>query len=344
MGASLSIRMKISCFALESFEEEYLKKHLDGHELRFDQKPLSSENVKDHADADAIIVFVFSKVTRNVIENIPGLKLIATMSTGYDHIDMDAVKEKGITVTTVPAYGQNTVAEHAFGLLLALNRHLVEAVRRTRSCEFDFKGLMGQDLQGKMLGIIGCGHIGQHMIRYAKAFKMDVIVSDANPDENLAKELGFMYVSKEDLCKESDFISLHVPLVKGTYHLLGEKEFSLMKQGVQLINTGRGPLIDTSALINALDNGTVGGAALDVLEQEDDLKKESRLAYDKHVDKDRMSMIVKNHELLHRPNVIITPHLAFYTKEALERILDTTVQNITTFADGKAPENSVNES
>ncbi|MGM5481746.1 MAG: NAD(P)-dependent oxidoreductase [Nanobdellota archaeon] len=332
--------MRISCFALEPFEKKYLKEHLQDHELRFDEKPLSTENVHDHSDAEAIIVFVFSKVTGEIIDSMQHLKLIATMSTGYDHIDMKTARERNIAVTTVPAYGQNTVAEHAFGLLLALNRHIVEAVRRTRECNFDFKGLMGMDLKGKMLGIVGCGHIGQHMIRYAKAFGMDVIVSDVNPDEYLARELGFMYVSKEDLCRKSDVISLHVPLIKATYHFIGEHEFSLMKEGVLLINTGRGPLIDTSALIKALDEGKVGGAALDVLEQEDDLKKESRLAYEKHVDKKRMSMIVNNHELLHRPNVIITPHLAFYTQEALERILDTTVHNIMFFVEGKYLENN----
>ena len=320
--------MKISCFALEDFERDYLKDHLSGHELRFDDAVLSESNVDNHADADVIVIFVFSKVTSSIIDKLPSLKLIATMSTGFDHIDMTYANKKNITVKTVPFYGQNTVAEHAFGLLLALNRHIVEAVSRTRLCNFDFSGLMGSDLQGKMLGVIGGGNIGRHMIRYAKAFGMNVIVSDAHPDPDLAHKMGFMYVSKDDLCKQSDIITLHLPLVSSTFHLLGESEFSMMKKGVLIINTGRGPLIDTTALINALDSGVVGGAALDVLEEENDLKQESRLALDSNVDKDRMSLIVKNHELLHRPNVIITPHLAFYTKEALIRILETTVENI----------------
>ena len=323
--------MKISCFALEPFEQDYLKKHLPGHELRFEENVLDKDNALRHQDAEAIVIFVFSKVTKEVIDTLPDLKLIATMSTGYDHIDSDYAASKGIQIRTVPFYGQNTVAEHAFGLLQALNRHIVEAVRRTRNCDFDFKGLMGSDLQGKTLGILGCGHIGQHLVRYAKAFGMNVIVSDARPNPDLAHHMGFMYVSKEDLCKKSDFISLHLPLLDSTTHILSDREFSMMKQGVIIINTGRGPLVDTTALIKALDEGNIGGAALDVLEQEDDLKKESRLAYKKHVDSKRMNMIVKNHELLHRPNVIITPHLAFYTQEALERILETTVENINAF-------------
>ncbi|MFW5866028.1 MAG: NAD(P)-dependent oxidoreductase [Nanoarchaeota archaeon] len=323
--------MKISCFALEPFEQDYLKKHLPDYELRFEDEVLTAENAVRHQDAQAIIIFVFSKVTKEVIDTLHNLKLIATMSTGYDHIDSDHATSKGIQICTVPFYGQNTVAEHAFGLLQALNRHIVEAVRRTRNCDFDFNGLMGCDLQGKTMGIFGCGHIGQHMVRYAKAFGMDVIVSDARPNPDLAHHMGFMYVSKEDLCRKSDFISLHLPLIESTRHIISDDEFSMMKQGVIIVNTGRGSLIDTTALIKALDEGIVRGAALDVLEQEDDLKKESRLAYKQHVDSQRMSMIVKNHELLHRPNVIITPHLAFYTQEALERILETTVKNIESF-------------
>ncbi|MGM5480546.1 MAG: NAD(P)-dependent oxidoreductase [Nanobdellota archaeon] len=323
--------MKISCFALEDFEKNYLKERLSDHELRFEKDVLTQTNAKQHYDADVIIIFVFSKVTKAVIDAIPELKLIATMSTGYDHIDAEYAHSKNIEIKTVPFYGQNTVAEHAFGLLQALNRNVVEAVRRTRNCEFDFHGLMGRDLKGKTLGILGCGHIGQHMIRYARAFEMNVIASDVHPDESLAHELGFMYVSKEDLCKKSDFISLHLPLVSGTRHILGEQEFSMMKKGVIIVNTGRGPLIDTASLIKALDEGMVGGAGLDVLEQEDDLKQESRLALSKHLDQERTSMIVKNHDLLHRENVIITPHLAFYTKEALERILQTTVDTICSF-------------
>jgi D-lactate dehydrogenase len=250
------------------------------------------------------------------------------MSTGFDHIDLDETKKRKIKVSNIPLYGQNTVAEHAFTLLQALNRHIVEAVRRTRNQKFNYKGLLGRDLARKTMGIVGTGHIGQYMIKYANAFGMKVIAYDKFKQEILTKKLNFKYVSLNYLCKNADFISLHLPLVEGTYHILGEKEFSLMKKTTMIVNTSRGPLIDTKALINSLNKNLIGGAALDVLELEDDLKKEAKMASSSFVNPKRLQVLVKNHALLHKRNVIVTPHLAFYTREALMRIINTTVQNI----------------
>lgn len=319
--------MNISLFELEPWQEEYFNTSLGKHKLVFDKKPLTTRNVKKHKDAQAIVLFVFSRVTKKVLDELPKLKFIATMSTGYDHIDIDECKKRGIKVSTVPFYGQNTVAEYAFGLLQALNRNVVEAMRRTRSGNFDYKGLMGRDLDGAVLGVLGTGHIGQFMIKYAKAFNMKVLAYDKFPNKDLETELGFKYVSFEQLCKKSDFISLHLPLVQSTFHILNDEAFSLMKKGVTIINTGRGSLIDTSAFLRALNKKIIGAAALDVLELENDLKKETRIS-SLGQDKNRLKTLMDNTDLIQRPNVIVTPHLAFYTKQAIERILDTTVKNL----------------
>ena len=320
--------MKIHFFELESFEKEYYQKQLKQHDLTFDPKALTARRASKHKDADVIVVFIFSKITAELMDKLPKLRCICTMSTGYDHIDVEAARMRGIRVCSVPAYGQNTVAEHAFGLLQALNRNIVPAVDRTRNCNFDYRGLLGVDLYRKTLGVIGTGKIGQYLIRYANAFGMRVIAYDKFKNEDLQKDLGFQYVSKRRLCKESDFISLHVPLLEDTKHMISKEEFSLMKPSVQIINTSRGPLIDTKELIKALDKKKIKGAALDVLELENDLKQETRIATALRTDHERMCTLVENHNLLGRENVIVTPHLAFYTEEAVERIMDTTIKNI----------------
>ena len=258
---------------------------------------------------------------------MPRLKFIASMSTGFDHIDIEECKRRGIKVSTVPFYGQNTVAEYSFGLLQALNRHLVEAMRRTRDGNFDYRGLMGHDLAGSTLGVMGTGHIGQYMIKYATAFGMKVIAYDKFPNKDLAKDLGFTYASFDDVCKKSKFISLHLPLTQETYHIFNDESFNLMQKGVTIVNTGRGSLIDTAAFIKALNKKIIGAAALDVLELENDLRKETRIS-SLGQDKNRLKLLMENTNLIQRPNVIVTPHLAFYTKEAIERILKTTIGNL----------------
>ncbi len=323
--------VQISFFNLEPFEKKFFQEKLKGHKLVFDPKPLSSRNVSKHKDSEIIVIFILSKINKNIIDKLPKLKLITTMSTGFDHINLAESEKRNIKVCNVPAYGQNTVAEHAFALLQILNRNILEAVNRTKRGNFDYKGLMGHDLQGRTLGVLGTGHIGEFVIRYARAFGMKVIAYDARKNKSLEKELGFKYVSLNKLCKDSDIITIHLPLLDSTYHLLGKEEFKIMKKGVIIINTSRGPLIDSKELIKALNKKIVGGAALDVLELESDLKKEVRLITSFSPDQKRLLTLVENHELLQRDNVIITPHLAFYTEEALYRILETTLKNIKSF-------------
>lgn len=327
----------IGFFDLEPFEKKYLENKLKGtkDKIFFNTKSLNSKNANKYKNLEVVAVFILSKITKDVMDKMPKLKLITTMSTGYDHIDLEEAKKRGIKVTNVPVYGQNTVAEHAFALLQTLNRHIIPAVERTRKGDFNYKGLLGRDLKGQTLGVVGTGHIGEFVIKYAKSFGMKVIASDTRKNKELAKELKFKYVSLKKLCQEADIISLHVPLLESTYHLLGKEEFKQMKKGVIIVNTSRGPLIDSKELIKALDKGIVSGAALDVLELESDIKKEAKLIMSMSSDEKRLLTLVENHELLQRENVIITPHLAFYTEEAIKRILDTTLKNIHCYKKGR---------
>jgi len=320
--------MRIALFEIEKWEEDYFKEKLKGHTLIFNSKPITVRSAAKYGDSEVLVVFIGSKVTKSIMDKMPKLKFIATMSTGFDHIDIEEAKNRNIKISTVPAYGQNTVAEHAFTLLQALNRNIVEAVTRTRQGIFDYTGLMGVDLEGKTIGIVGTGRIGQYMIRYATAFGMKVLAYDPFPKKELVKELGFKYVSLNMLYSKSDFLSIHVPLVEGTRHMLNKESFAKMKKGIKIINTSRGPIINTEDLIEALDKKIVGGCALDVLEAENDFKQEAKMTTLLKLNRKKLKLVVEDHALIHRQNVIVTPHEAFYTKEAVTRILDTTVKNI----------------
>lgn len=329
--------MKLVFFELESWQKKYLKEKLKGQNIKFIDDELNVKNVSKVKDAEGIGVFIYSEVTKEVLDKLPNLKFIVTMSTGYDHIDIKECAKKGITVSNVPFYGENTVAEHAIGLMLALSKNLPQAVQRTKKGDFDLEGLEGFDLKGKTLGVIGAGHIGQHVIQIAKAIEMNVVVNNRSKDKKLEKKLGFSYVTLPTLLKHSDIITLHVPLVKATKHIISMKNIKSVKKGAYIINTARGGLIQTKALIYGLDHGILHGVALDVLEGEDDLKEERHLSKKKYTSAEK-KLFKQNHLLLKDKDVLITPHSAFYTREALQRILDTTVKNIKS----KGKENKIN--
>ena len=300
---------------------------------------LSLENAQQIKDFDAVSVFIYSKIDEQVIREIPNLKLITTRSTGFDHIDIDACKKQGITICNVPSYGENTVAEHTFALILSLSRHMCKACIRRFEQDFSIEGLEGFDLKGKTIGVIGTGQIGLHVIRIAKGFDMKVIAYDVRQNKLLSEVLAFEYVTLEELLARSDVITLHVPYMKATHHLINKDTFKLVKKGAILINTARGSIVDTEALIDALDKKILSGAGLDVFEGEEVIKEEKQLLYDPK-NLEVLTSLVKDHILLSKDNVVFTPHIAFYSKEALERILETTVENIVDFALGK-PQNSV---
>jgi len=291
--------------------------------------------------------FIYSKVGKDVLENLPALKLIATRSTGFDHIDVIGANEKKIKVCNVPFYGENTVAEHAFALILSLSRNIHLSHERTMKGDFRLDGLQGFDLKDKTIGIIGGGHIGQHVARIARGFEMKVLVSDPNRDLKLAKRFGFKYTSLENLLKKSRVITLHAPYNKHTQHLLNRRNIKLIQPGTILVNTARGGLIDTTALVEALHDGRLSGLGLDVLEAEKYVFKEEReLVSPKftgkpRIDKEWLKTIVEQHVLINSSQVVVTPHNAFNSREALQRILDTTIENIVKWHNKKKLNNQV---
>ena len=264
---------------------------------------------------------------------MPALKLIVARSTGFDHIDTAYAASRGIAVATVPHYGGRTVAEFAFALLLSVSRRIPEALARVREQrDFRTSGLEGFDLYGKTIGIIGTGNIGRNVAKIAEGFGMEVKLFDLFPNATVETEHA-KYVSLEELLAQSDIITLHVPSTPENRHLLDDGAFAKMKRGVTIINTARGELIDTSALLAALKRGTVAGAGLDVLEGERAFKDEVSRAKDA-ASPEAMKVLSADEELIGMPNVIITPHVAFSTREAYREIISTTIGNIKAFESG----------
>jgi len=331
--------MKIAFFEIQDWEKIYLKKKLKSYDLEFYDKPLTEENIKSLADLDILSVFIYSKIDKKIIEKFSNLKLITTRSTGFDHIDIKECKKREIGVCSVPFYGENTVAEHTFALILSLSRNIHKAYVKTLNKDYSIDGLKGFDLKGKTIGVIGAGHIGLHVIRVAKSFGMNVLAYDVNQDNFLTEVLGFNYVPLEEVLAKSDIITLHTPYNKHTHHLINKETIKQIKKGAILINTSRGGVIDTEALIEALDKKILAGVGLDVLEGEDLIKEEKQLLSDSKK-AETFGQIVRDHILLNKDNVVFTPHIAFYSQEALERILDATAENINSFIAGN-PQNMV---
>ncbi len=332
--------MKIAFFEIEDWEEEYLKSRLRNHNLTFFKEVLDNKTVSAIKNIDIISVFIYSKINKEILDKFRNLKAIVTRSTGFDHIDVKECKKKKIVVLNVPYYGENTVAEHTFALLLALSRKIHKSYERTIRGNFSLEGLRGFDLKGKIIGIVGLGHIGRHVARIARGFEMNIVTYDLKKDRNFSKKFGVKYVEFNELLKNSDIITLHCPYNKNTHHLINLKNIGLIKKGAYLINTARGGIIETKALVSALAKGELGGAALDVLEEESIIKEEAQLL-SKNFPKEKLENLLENHLLLTFDNVIITPHNAFNSKEALQRILDTTIENIGKMLNNKKPTNLV---
>ncbi len=322
------------------WEKAYFERAFVGYPLRFFERPVEEVPAADLADVVVLSGFIRSRITPDLLERMPRLRMIATRSTGFDHVDLTACTARGIVVSNVPRYGENTVAEFTFALMLALTRHLVEAVSRTRNCDFRLAGLEGADLRGKTLGVVGAGNIGVHVIRIARGFAMNVVAFDTRPQPLLAEVLGFAYQTLDELLACSDIVSLHVPGSPATFHLMNRERFATMKRGAILINTARGNVVDSEGLLWALDEGIVAAAGLDVVAGEELIREESELLTAPRAD-ERLRLVLCEHALLRRPNVIVTPHIAFDTREALERIAETTVANIGAFLTG-SPTNVVN--
>jgi D-lactate dehydrogenase len=317
--------------------------HRCAHDCQVYSRGERLEDVPDHDIPDGIAVlspFIHSRVTDDQLDRLPELKLVATRSTGVDHIDTDACNQRGVVVSNVPSYGENTVAEHTFALLLALTRKVHRCYDRTVRGDFSIRGLQGVDLFGKVFGCLGTGKIGIRALRIASGFGMRLLAYDVQPREDLAEEIGFEYVGFDDLLARSDVLSVHVPYNEKTHHLIDAAAIEKMPDGAIVVNTARGAVVDSQALIEALQRDKLGGAGLDVLESEAAIGEEAEIlssAYDENT----LKSIVRNHALLRMPNVVITPHVGFNSREAVQRIIDTTLDNIHGFLKGD-PRNVVN--
>ncbi len=338
------MKYQIAFYDVTNDDIKEIKAHFNGHEgieLVFNKSGLDDTTVEEARQADIISVFVSSKVTVELMNRIPKLKLIVTRSTGFDNVDLSAAKKKDIVVCNVPGYGENTVAEYAFSLLLAISRKLVPALDNAKSGHIDHVGLTGFDLKGKTLGVIGTGRIGKHVIRIGRGFEMKVIGFDPYPNEDLASELGFEYSTLNELLKTADVITIHAPYTKDNHHLIDREALALMKPTSVLINTARGEIVDTKALVQALLEGKIGGAGLDVVEHENLMNLDDELELLTAPRSSKELAFVAEHMILEKlPNVVLSPHNAFNTIEALARIRNTSLQNINAFLANK-PQNQV---
>ncbi len=288
---------------------------------KFFEQGLNLDILSQIQDCEILTVFVFDKVTSQIMEQLPNLKLIVTRSTGFDHIDLEAARARNIVVKNVPNYGSETVAEFAFGLLLSAVRHIPAIANCSRNFDFDYSRLQGLDLNGKVIGIFGSGKIGRNMIQIAKGFDMKVLVYDIFQDQNLAQTLGFEYCELDQVLSEADILSLHLPFSIETKNLLSRENLIKIKKACVFINVARGNLITNENLVWALDQGVFSACGLDTLEDEE------KLFLGEATNLQR--------KILENPNVIFSPHCAYYTQEAVLRILETTTQNIKDFENGK---------
>lgn len=324
--------MKIAFFELEGWENEIVSKNFPNDEIFLSNEKLAEFNLPERNDFEIISIFVNSPINEKVLAYFPNLKLVTTRSTGYDHIDLALCRKRGVQAAFVPGYGNNTVAEWAFGLILNLTRKMYLAIDRIKETErFSFDGLRGIDLKNRTIGIIGTGRIGKEMVKISHGFGMKILAFDLSPDQNAAKELNFEYTDLENLLKNSDIVSVHTPLSERTFHLINKENVGLIKKGAYLINTARGGIVETDALVWALQKGILAGAGLDVLEEEDEIKDEMFFLREGAPPQDKLKTVLENHVLMKMPNVLITPHNAFNSEEALARILATTIENIRGF-------------
>lgn len=316
-----------------------IKRKLKSHRLLF-LDSLNNENMAQATLAEIVGLYIDSTLEKRQIAQMPHLRMIVTFSTGFDHIDLSACKKRKIAVANVPSYGSHTVAEHAIALMLALAKKIVLSVERTRMGNFNLEGLRTFDILDKTLGIIGLGKIGLNVARTARALGMHVLVFDPYADSQTVENLGCRMATFDQILKKSDIISLHAPLTAKTKHMINQKALAKMKKGVLIINTARGALIDTKALVHAIASGQVGGAGLDVLEEERSIKEELQLISPHYAGSFDLGTLIANQMLCKLPNVLITPHNAFNSQEALERIVETGVENILAFL-AKKPQNLV---
>lgn len=320
--------MRLAVFGTKRWVREGFSRDIPPSiEVKFLESNLNEETAALAEGFDAVCVFVNDVVNAGVVHRLAdlGVGTIALRCAGFNNVDLAAVKERGITVCRVPAYSPYAVAEHAMGLILSLNRRYHRAHNRVREGNFSLDGLLGFDVHGKTVGVIGTGRIGRIFIDVVSGFGVKILAFDTVLDDSVRQQ-GAEYVTLEELYRCSDIISLHCPLTPDTYHLIDDEAVSGMKKGVMLINTSRGPLIDSAAVIAGLKSGKIGYMGLDVYEEEGDLFFE-----------DLSDTVIQDDTFVRLetfPNVLITAHQAFFTAEAVENIRRTTYANLTAIAEG----------
>ena len=328
---------KIAFFDTKSYDRETFNKvNLQfGFDITYFKERLSMNTVSLTQGVDAVCIFVNAECDERVIQRMSeyGVKLIALRCAGFNNVDVAAAKKYGIKVVRVPAYSPHAVAEYAVTLMLTLNRKVYRSVYRTREGNFKLNGLLGFDMCGKTVGLVGMGRIAKELIKILKGFGMNILAYDLYPDLKFAEEYDVKIVSLDELYEGSDIISLHCPLTEETKFIINSESITKMKYGVMIINTGRGKLIKTEDLIDGLRSHQVGAAGLDVYEEEANYFYEDRS--DKMIDDDKLAL------LLMMPNVIVTSHQAFFTREATLNIAVSTLQNILDFTEGKELVNEV---
>lgn len=326
--------MRTAIFSSKSYDREFLERANSSagekHELTFLEARLTSDTAALAAEHQAVCAFVNDSLDRAVLEGLSaqGIRLVALRSAGFNHVDLLAAHEIGICVARVPAYSPNAVAEHTVALLLTLNRKIHKAYARVREGNFALEGLLGFDLCGRTVGIVGTGKIGLRVARIMSGFGCNVLAYDPEPNGELEK-IGGRYVELPKLLAEADILTLHCPLNPATHHLIGPSAIEQMKSGAMLINTSRGAVVDASALIAGLKSGAIGSVGLDVYEEEADLFFEN--LSDKMLHDDVFA------RLLTFPNVLITGHQAFFTHEALTAIAEITIGNVSSFEETGQP-------
>ena len=329
-------KTRIIFFDIKDYDKEFFKKYSKDYdfEMTFLQVRLSEETAHLTKGYDVVCAFTNDDINKETIDLISenGIKLLAMRCAGFNNVSLKDIHNR-FKVVRVPAYSPHAIAEYTVGLILAINRKIHKAYVRTREGNFSINGLMGIDLYQKTAGIIGTGKIGQILIKMLKGFDMNVIAYDPFPNQKIADELGFKYVSLDELYAEADVISLNCPLTKETKYMINRRSMLKMKDGVMIVNTGRGALIDSVDLVEALKDKKVGAAALDVYEEEEEYFFE-----------DKSSQVIEDDilgRLLSFHNVLMTSHQAYFTEEAVEAITVTTLNNIKAFVEGKELLNEV---
>ncbi len=328
---------KILFYDAKPYDIEFFEKANSnyGYEFKFFKEKLDIETAILSKGYNVVCLFVNDNANKETIEKLKenNVDLIALRCAGYNNVDLFTAYKNKIHVVRVPAYSPYAVAEHTVALMLTLNRKIHKAYLRTRELNFSINGLMGFDMFGKTVGVIGTGQIGKIAINILKGFGVKIVAYDVYPDKSFAAKIGFEYTNLDNLFSESDIITLHCPLTPETKYIINENSITMMKDGVIIINTSRGKLIDTKALINGLKSGKIGGAGLDVYEEESEYFFED---YSTQIIEDDVLA-----RLLTFPNVLITSHQAFFTREALTNIAETTLQNIKDFYNGTPLKNEI---